>query len=133
MSVRWTDLEVAAYEAAQRVKKLPREAPAVADERELHASILSECRKRGWICLHGSMAHRTARTIGEPDFVILADAGRALLVEAKAKGGKLSEAQRNLHAWSAKLGHKVHVVRNLEEFLSAANPNNLEPKDDMRG
>lgn len=44
-------------------------------ESELHEQILAECARRRWIVFHGSMAHRTFRTPGEPDFVILANQG----------------------------------------------------------
>ena len=86
-------------------------------EADLHEEIFDECRRRGWIALHGSMAERTCRTLGEPDFVILAEGGRVLLVECKSRTGKLSPAQAALkhHAW--KLGHPVQVVRSMEQFL----------------
>lgn len=90
----------------------------VSKESELHAAILAECKKRGWIAFHGSMAHQTFRTDGEPDFVILADAGRVFLIEAKAKNGKLSPAQAAIHAWASKLGHTVHVVRSFDDFCA---------------
>ena len=92
----------------------------VAIEAELHRDILSECRRRGWLAFHGSMAHRTSRTIGEPDFVILCDEGRVLLVEAKSKTGKIRPEQAALHVWAKTLGHKVWVVRSKNEFLEAA-------------
>lgn len=98
----------------------PAKGTAARKESDLHDAIKSECSRRGWIALHGSMAHRAMRTIGEPDFVILADHGRLILVEAKAAGGKLSSEQAALHAWASKLGHTVHVVRSLEEFLAVA-------------
>lgn len=86
-------------------------------EAELHEAIFDECRRRGWIALHGSMAERTCRTLGEPDFVILADGGRVLFVECKSRSGKLSPAQAALKHHAEKLGHAVHVVRSLNEFL----------------
>jgi len=86
-------------------------------EAELHEKIFDECRRRGWIALHGSMAERTCRTLGEPDFVILADGGRVLFVECKSRSGKLSPAQTALKHHAEKLGHTVHVVRSMEEFL----------------
>ena len=89
----------------------------VGREAELHEAIFDECRRRGWIALHGSMAERTCRTLGEPDFVILAGGGRVLLVECKTKTGKLSPAQAALRFHAEHLGHTVHVVRSLEEFL----------------
>ena len=86
-------------------------------ERKLHEEIFDECRRRGWIALHGSMAERTCRTLGEPDFTILADRGRVLFVECKSRTGKLSPAQAALKYHAEKLGHRVNVVRSFEEFL----------------
>ncbi len=86
-------------------------------EAELHEQVFDECRRRGWIALHGSMAERTCRTLGEPDFVILADGGRVLFVECKSRTGKLSPAQAALKFHAETLGHTVHVVRSLEDFL----------------
>jgi hypothetical protein len=87
-------------------------------EASLHEEIFDECRRRGWIALHGSMAERTHRTLGEPDFTILADRGRVLFVECKSRSGKLSPAQAALKHLAEKLGHTVHVVRSLAEFLA---------------
>ncbi|MCW5552152.1 MAG: hypothetical protein KIS67_08285 [Verrucomicrobiae bacterium] len=89
----------------------------VVREASLHEEIFDECRRRGWIALHGSMAERTCRTLGEPDFVILADGGRVLFVECKSRSGKLSPAQAALKHHAAKLGHTVHVLRSMEDFL----------------
>ena len=89
-------------------------------EASLHEEIFDECRRRGWIALHGSMAERTCRTLGEPDFTILAEAGRVLFVECKTRSGKLSPAQAALKFHAEKLGHMVHVVRSMEEFLAVA-------------
>ena len=86
-------------------------------ESDLHDAILSECRARGWLALHGGMHRKTTRTLGEPDFVILADRGKVFLVEAKSKVGKLSLPQRAVQAWARKLGHEIHVVRTVEEFM----------------
>ena len=85
-------------------------------ERDLHEEIFDACRQRGWIALHGSMAERTCRTLGEPDFTILADGGRVLFVECKTRSGKLSPAQAALKFHAEKLGHMIHIVRSLEEF-----------------
>ena len=89
----------------------------VVREARLHEEIFDECRWRGWIALHGSMAERTCRTLGEPDFVILAGGGRVLFVECKSRSGKLSPAQAALKFHAEKLGHTVQVVRSLDEFL----------------
>lgn len=104
---------------------------AVTRESDLHEQIFAECRRRGWIAFHGAMSERTARTCGEPDFIILGsrvDSALGLngetrmfpaiwLIECKTRTGKLSPAQQAISAWAAKLGHTVHVVRSFNEFL----------------
>ena len=123
---RMTSSELAIYELKRT--KMPRLFPAASKseerEKDLHNQILAECKRRGWIALHGSMAHSTFRTEGEWDFTILGtryamghEAPRTWFIEAKVKGGKLSPAQLAIHAWAHKLGHTVHVVRSFEEFL----------------
>ena len=64
------------------------------------------------------MAHKTFRTLGEPDFVILQDGGRFLLVEAKTAKGKLTTEQRAFAMMAELLGHRVNVVRSLCQFLA---------------
>lgn len=99
-------------------------------ESDLHEQIFSECRRRGWIALHGAMSERTHRNPGEWDYTILTDLPafvhteckccvnhRILFVELKTRTGKLSPAQAALHHHAKKLGHAVHVVRSFEEFL----------------
>lgn len=90
---------------------------ATTDERLLHDEILTHCKQQGWLAFHGSMAHRTFRTAGEPDFVILLPDGKLMMVECKAKNGKLSPEQLGVAMWAEKLGHKVHLVRSFQEFL----------------
>lgn len=109
--------EYLAYEA-RRNRTQPTNSDGVDDESELHRAILTECDRRGWIAFHGSMARRTFRTEGEPDFVILADGGATILVEAKTRTGKLSTAQLGIQAWAKKLDHTIHVVRSLSDFLN---------------
>lgn len=92
-------------------------ADAVERESDLHEQIFDYCRQRGWIALHGSMAERTHRTAGEPDFVIIADHGFTFYIEAKSKHGKLSPAQNALRHQADKLGHTFHVVRSFSEFM----------------
>ena len=98
---------------------------AVEDESELHEQILAECRRRGWLAFHGSMAHRSMRTIGECDFTILANSGRVLFIECKAKKGKLSTEQLGVQIWAEKLGHTIHVVYSFEDFMSVVRDHNL--------
>lgn len=87
-------------------------------ESDLHEEIRQECAKRGWLAFHGSMAHRTRRTVGEPDWTILADGGRTFYVECKTATGKLSVEQQGVILWAGKLGHKIHVARCIGDFLN---------------
>lgn len=108
-------------------------------ESELHREIMRECQVRGWFYFRGSMAHRTYRTVGEPDFIICLPNGCTLYIEAKSRAGKLSAEQGALHTWLAKLGHTVHVVRSIEAFRAVTEPikaaEELEPdplQDELR-
>src|SRR2546430_11074706 len=87
--------------------------PISRPEKQLHSQILSFARARGWIALHGDMTRKTGRTLGEPDFVIIADAGRVFFVEAKSMIGVLSPAQAAFRARARDLGHTVHIYRSL--------------------
>jgi hypothetical protein len=118
---RLTEQEYQAY-LSRRAPRQPLSGGGVSKESELHADIVDECKRRGWIAFHGSMAHQTFRTLGEPDFVILSDDGRVLLVECKTATGKLSPEQIAIHAWAAKLGHQVLVVRSMADFYAALTP-----------
>lgn len=91
-------------------------ADAEKKESDLHDKIVTYCKSRHWIVFHGSMAHKSMRTLGEPDFTILADQGRVFFVECKTKTGKLSIEQLGIQLAAKILGHTVHAVRSLREF-----------------
>lgn len=117
----WTSEQLLEYELRNK-QRCSRKVPVGTGsgsekESDLHEQIFSECRRRGWIALHGSMSERTHRTVGEADFCCLLPGGRVLFVECKSKTGKLSQPQLAMKAWMEKLGHTLHVVRSLKEFL----------------
>jgi hypothetical protein len=120
----WTDRDVAQHNARKTMlrsegdQELARD--AVEDESDLHADILKECRRRGWLPFHGSMAHSTFRTPGEPDFVLLCHGRRVLLVECKTKTGKLTPDQQGVKAWAESLGFEYHIVWSFPQFLTIA-------------
>jgi hypothetical protein len=87
-------------------------------EADLHSQIFSECRRRGWIALHGSMSERTHRTLGEWDFTVIAEHPHIYFVECKTATGKLSPDQQAMIAHAKKLGWQVQVVRSMVEFLA---------------
>lgn len=113
--MRVTNDWLVAYEARNAPKH--RKLAGVEREADLHAQIMDFCRDRRWQFLHGSMAERTHRTEGEPDFVILASGGRVLFVECKSRLGKLSPAQQAFKFAAEINGHTIHVVRSMDEFL----------------
>ena len=133
--MRMTHAEFLAYSARRsaswkRDQERQGNGDTVEKESDLHDQIFSECRRRGWIALHGSMAERTARNLGEPDYVIVGSvtetwtdgtgpskSPRIWLIECKSKTGKLSPAQAAMAHHAAHLGHTIHVVRSFAEFL----------------
>lgn len=114
---RMTQTEVNAYNARRSAIRHSGDTGGVEVEADLHEQIFAECRRRGWIALHGSMAERTSRTLGEPDFICIADAGRVFFVEVKTRTGKLSPAQLAMRCHAEKLNHAFHLVRSFEQFL----------------
>lgn len=112
---------LARHQAAKGKPQLP--APDGPDhESDLHAEIVAEVKRRGWLAFHGAMAHRTYRTPGEPDFIVLGDSGRVWMIECKTAKGKLSPEQLWIGAHAESLGHRVHVVRSFAEFLEIVKP-----------
>ena len=117
--MRMTLGEVLAHQARVNKRPLPM-AGAVEDERELHAQIIAHCNAQWppWNAIHARMDKASTLEAGAPDFTIQLPAGRTLYVECKTKTGKLSEAQRNWAHMAKALGHTVHVVRSLADFLA---------------
>lgn len=65
--------------------------------------------KGGW--MHNADA-------GWPDYGVPLPKGRTVYFETKSEKGVLSESQRNCHKMLAKLGHKVIVVKSLDDVPS---------------
>ena len=88
---------------------------AVEEESALHEDVRKLCQLKGWLPLHGSMAHKAWRTKGEWDYVILAEYPTLLLIELKDKDGKVTKEQAALAAWAKKLGWNPTVCRSMSE------------------
>jgi hypothetical protein len=113
------------------VKKQPDSGVNVCDEMEaresnLHKKIIDELNRRRWLFFHGSMAHKSKRTLGEPDFEIYGSGGRHWLVEAKTKEGKLSKDQLIVKMLAEMNGHEVHTIRSFDQFLILIGPNTVK-------
>ncbi len=52
---------------------------------------------------------------GWPDLTILLPGGRAVFIEVKTDGGKLSDAQRDVHARLIAMGFPVSVCRSVDD------------------
>src|SRR6267142_6769496 len=123
-STTWTDQQLRAFQAKQ-IRGMPyspshdqlRNIAFVEDESDLHNAIIDYCKSKGWQYLHGSVAARTHRTLGEPDFIILAHGSQLRMVECKSKTGKLSTDQQAFIAHARKNGHVIYVIRSMEEFV----------------
>jgi hypothetical protein len=97
--------------------RLPNTEADAGPESGLHAKIIAECKRRGWMYVHCATDRPTTYAAGICDFIIYADNGRVLNVECKSATGKLSIEQLSFKTWLEKLGHTVHVVRSFREFL----------------
>ena len=107
-----------------KLREAPAPMPADAPdcEGDLHETIVKECQRRGWLVFHGSMAHRTHRTIGEPDLIIPADSGVTFYIELKSRTGKPTPEQNAVSAYLFHHEHRHAFIRSVSEFLSFVDP-----------
>lgn len=89
-------------------------------ESALHAKIIAWCRDQHPIApyIHARMDKCSTIGDGVPDFVVCWRS-KIVMIECKARDGKLSEAQRNWSHLAHLQGCVVHIVRSFEEFLEA--------------
>lgn len=94
-------------------------------ERELalHDQIIAHCSKQWprWKYIRANPAAKSTIAEGCQDFTIFLPGGRVLCVECKRTDGKLGDTQQIWAKEMEMLGHKVHVVRSMDEFLAIAN------------
>lgn len=96
-------------------------AMGVQHERVLHKSIMAYCDSQWpkWKMIHARMDKRPTIAEGAQDFTIFMPDSKVLCVECKARKEKPTPEQL---AWATEmqmLGHTVHVVRSMDEFMTA--------------
>jgi hypothetical protein len=99
------------------VKPSPGGTRGEASEERLRAQVIEYCRQKEWLVFSGTTAHRTGRTVGEPDLTIAADHGVVYFVELKSSTGKLRPEQSAAACWLQRLGHAWMLIRSLQEFI----------------
>lgn len=105
--------------AAKKDSRLspPDDAPEL--EETLQDEIVAYCHAKGWWVLWSRMDLKTTTPLGSPDLVIFADKGRIFTIEAKSATGKIRPAQLGVKLKLEMLGHTVHIVRSMTEFINA--------------
>jgi hypothetical protein len=103
-----------------------RAAPVPADAAEievgkggLQEQIIGFCNSQWpkWKCIYARTDKKSTIALGAHDITCFLPDGRVICVELKSKTGKLSAEQSQWAAEMKMLGHTVHVVRSLQEFL----------------
>lgn len=92
-------------------------ADAEPHELDLHDKIIEDCKRRGWKYVHSNPSRPTTCGEGVCDFIIYADRGRVFNIECKSRIGKLSDEQNIFIVWLQKLGHNVHTIRSMSEYM----------------
>lgn len=103
----------------QRAAALTEEAGGVANELDLHNEIIKHCCAQfpQWKYIHANPTVKSTIQVGAQDFTIFLPGRRTLCIECKSKDGKVDPDQRIWHKEMQMLGHDVHVIRSMEEFL----------------
>lgn len=92
----------------------------VLDEEQLADDVLAFCDAQWprWKILRARRDKPSTIPVGCQDDTVFASGGRVFLLELKKKGGKPDADQLIWHKELEMLGHKVHVIRSMTEFLS---------------
>lgn len=93
---------------------------ATVQELPLHDKIIEHCLSQWprWKYLRANPTAKSTIAKGAQDFTIFLPGGVTLCIECKSRTGKLSADQRDWKKEMEMLGHTVHEVRSMEEFLT---------------
>lgn len=85
----------------------------------LHEQIMRHCDSQWprWKYLHSRTDQKSTVAVGSHDFTVFLPGSKHLCIECKSKSGKLSSYQLGWAHEMRTLGHEVHVVYSLDQFL----------------
>ena len=100
-----------------KIEEAKREKWQSGKERELQQAIQDYAETHaGCYVLRPRMDKRSQLPLGYPDLTVMRN-GRAVLIEVKAKGGVLSDDQKECHAELALTGNRVLVAYDLQTAI----------------
>ena len=126
--MRWTEEQLAEYQS-RNYKTMPHEADE-GPESELQKKCERWLRENGFPYFHDRSRGKNKR--GIPDLICFLGEGRVVVIELKAKSGRMSEEQKETMMRLKYLGHEVHEVRSYKRFLYLV-ANGPEAYEDQRG
>jgi hypothetical protein len=118
--VRWTEEMAIANQMKHAPKRAePELSQAEKREMDLHEKIIKHCMDQWprWKFLRARSDQKSTIQKGASDFTIFMPGGRTLCLECKSKGGKLSQDQLIWRHEMGLLGHPVHEVRSMDDFV----------------
>lgn len=101
----------------QNSGRVPVSDDPVTKESDLHQDIIDLCKRRGWFYVRSRMDRRTTQAVGVPDFIIAADGGKTIWIEAKAKGNKPSSEQLATITFLKAKGHVAAICYNMADVM----------------
>jgi len=91
-------------------------------EKKLQEQCESWLRRNNLFYLRMPMHKPTSIRVGWPDYTLVLPGGRAVLIEIKVAGGRVSEDQKILHEeYQSLTGQKVEIVVNYDQFVAVVN------------
>ena len=101
-------------------------------ERQIQRAIITALRLKGALVNHNAnsgstaahrvMLQRDGAMPGWPDLTVLLPGGSVIFMEVKSEKGRVSQKQRAVHEYMRRLGHRVAVVRSVQEAVDAIGP-----------
>ena len=91
----------------------------VEKEKDLHALIIAELKRRRIYFVHSRFDKAATNGIGCPDFIIAKNGGATLWLEVKGAKGKLTRDQSGVAMLLRIAGHRWVMVKTFSEFLEA--------------